>query len=161
MAQQLSLKHSTSSGQWHLVPAAPEACQFLPFRSQMTQQKAGKITIPIQVVALASSPGTAERAAWRRQALSYTKKAQISCESSCSKNSMPISTGRRWEFEFSQCAPRIRRMHEPHDLPHILPSVKGPEELRGSILSPAYLNGPASFRILSHSKTREIRITVP
>ena len=53
-AQHLSLKQYMSSGQRHLVPAAPEACQILRrttthFRCQQTQHNAGELLVTLLV----------------------------------------------------------------------------------------------------------------
>lgn len=45
-------------------------------------------------------------------------------------------------------------MYEAHDLLHILPSEKSPEECNGSLLSSAYLDEPVSRRVLGRRKTR-------
>lgn len=76
-AQQLSLRHSTSSGQWHLVPARRKlanscACATALFRSQTTHRKGGKIPIPMQPNALTPS-GIAARAVHELQALRCAK----------------------------------------------------------------------------------------
>jgi len=58
-------------------------------------------------------------------------------------------------------APLLRLFYEPHDLPHILPSVNGPEELAGSLLSLAYLSGPAYSRKLGCETARVTGIFIP
>ena len=70
-----------------------------------------------------------------------------------------VSSPRRQHIlRFSQYAPHIRRIHEPHDLPHILPSAYSPEEVDGSLLNSTYLNVPANYRMLGRRKTRSARI---
>jgi hypothetical protein len=165
-AQQLSLKHSTSSVQWHLVPAAPEACQFLRMhksafpksddtaeRKQNSNPNACCCIGLIPRHRLASSP----EAAW----LDLRKEDADVVPELIVEEVQAVFLRSDIHPVFSQCAPQRRRMYEPHDLPHILPSVKGPEEVHGSLLNSAYLNGPAKFRMLGRRKTRETGITLP
>lgn len=154
-----------SSGQRHLVPSAPEACQFLRThdsafpksgdtaeRRQVSNPHSGCCIDLVTRYCLARSS--------RAASLDLRKEDADVLQRLMVKDYHTVS----WRIKYAHvcaCAPQTRRMDEAHDLPHILPSVKGPEEAHGSIFSSAYLNGPAWRRMLGRRKTRETRVTFP
>lgn len=143
--QQLSLKHCTSCGQRHLVPAAPEACQILrrtitQFRCQEAQHNAGEVLGILLITSLLHNTGRLVRCLNMAKPWRLYRNADLVYHLYANKRVVPAHRCKpSWHFNN---ATQVGRIHKPHDRLHILPSRSSPEETNGSLSSFAYLNQP-------------------